>query len=751
MGEKIAGDAYRRQHRGERGAYERYLAGMDASMKQKVALTAAHFLAQGRVADMGMGSGAGSLALASLYPALAVVGVDISEEAVARARDQHKRPNLSFIKGDIAAPCFEDGSLDGIFDSSVLHHVTSFNGYRLQAAAEALAVQARQLRPDGVLIVRDFLHPGDGEVLLDVRCDDARAEGEGDDPRSCSSAALLERFSREFRRLHKDEAARGFPLTRIDDGPGVEPPIPPGFARYRLSRAAAAEFILRKDYRADWEIEVLEEYFTFTQEAFERRFSELGLRVLASAPIRNPWIVENRFRDQFRWYELDGRPRDWPATNYLIVGERVPAGQGVVLEDAGPADPLAFLALESYRDLRSGRVMDLVRRPHLTVDVLPWFAVEDDIFILARKSYPRPILGCREAAAPALDGARPALYITEPLSVLQGDKPLGQTVEEGLERGAAMGAEDVIAFGDGSRYYPSPGGIQEEVRSFLVEVAPRFVEKDLAGLSGFSSSGQVRAIEARQALRSAQVGGLPNARVELNIYHLLLDRGLDPGAWIGEAIDPVEAGPCASVPMAEVLARPRRRSFRKAEAADSPGFLQLRCRRFIERDAGGAIIAEKDLEFAAPTRLSHRTAALALLWRCGDTVFLGLDDDDLPAAQCFTGHSELLVTPAWRLPREIEGRRRARAWLRDRLREGYGLSAGRFWELGGPYYPSPGASPERVSPMAVEVTGQEAGRGPLLWVKLEEVIAARRRLRDGHLLALSFRAAHALGRITQEL
>jgi hypothetical protein len=33
-----------RQVRGDRGAYERYLAGMDASMRQKVALTAAYLL-----------------------------------------------------------------------------------------------------------------------------------------------------------------------------------------------------------------------------------------------------------------------------------------------------------------------------------------------------------------------------------------------------------------------------------------------------------------------------------------------------------------------------------------------------------------------------------------------------------------------------------------------------------------------------------------------------------------------------------
>ena len=77
--------SYDGQYRGARGAYERYLKGMDASMRQKVALTAAHLPSEGRVADMGMGSGTGTEALAALYPEMDVVGVDVSTTMVDRA------------------------------------------------------------------------------------------------------------------------------------------------------------------------------------------------------------------------------------------------------------------------------------------------------------------------------------------------------------------------------------------------------------------------------------------------------------------------------------------------------------------------------------------------------------------------------------------------------------------------------------------------------------------------------------------
>jgi ubiquinone/menaquinone biosynthesis C-methylase UbiE len=122
---------YAKQDRGTLDAYHAYYAGMDASMRQKVALTTAHFPVQGRIADMGCGSGSGTHDLAALYESLELVGVDINPMSVQYASEHYRRPNLKFVTGDIAEPVFEPESLDGILNSSVLHHVTSFNGFDL--------------------------------------------------------------------------------------------------------------------------------------------------------------------------------------------------------------------------------------------------------------------------------------------------------------------------------------------------------------------------------------------------------------------------------------------------------------------------------------------------------------------------------------------------------------------------------------------------------------------------------------------
>ncbi len=757
---------YAQQYRGDGGAYARYLAGMDTSMRQKVALTAAHLLALGKVADMGMGSGSGSYALAALYPALQVVGVDVSEALVERARERHVADNLSFVVGDVAQPVFEPGELDGIFNSSVLHHVTSFNGYESAAAAAALEVQARQLNERGVLIVRDFVDPGGGKVWLDLPANDG--DGGGDDPMTCSTAMLFERFSREFRRLSDQP---GFELRRLPPNP--EQPVRDGFRRYQTNHKLAAEFVLRKDYRRDWHSEVAEEYTYFTQADFEAAFARLGLRVLASTPLYNPWIVRNRFRDRFELRDTDGRRLEDPATNFIIVGEKVPADEGVRLSEsvAGARQDVVpearkrnvapearkrntFLFMEHYRHRRSGVVFDLARRPRLTLEALPWFRLAGDVFVLARKSYPRPILCCAPRGTASLDGATAVGYVTETLNVGQGDKPPGQTVEEALAELAHVGGERIRGFAPGATYYPSPGGLQEEVRSLFVEIEPTFVETEIGNLSGFSTSGQVRAIEARQLLRAVQVGGLADARLETGVYQLLAERGFGAGPWIGEAIELDTEAPATVAAMAELAGRPARRRFERADHAASSGFLELCCAEFEELDAAGTVIRRAGREFVMPRPLSFNTVATAPLRKHGDQVWLGIDDDDLPAAQCFNGNSQLLVAPAWRLPHAVDTLTAAWEWTRGRLEAEYGVTSGEIWELGGRYHPSPGVTPEAVYPIAVEVLEETeglfsacapTGRRQLTWVRLADALGHLEQLVDGHLRIVALRAGHALG------
>ncbi|MGE0489715.1 MAG: methyltransferase domain-containing protein [Vulcanimicrobiota bacterium] len=704
--------SYQQQDRGDAGAYARYLAGMDASMRQKVALTAAHLLDRGVVADMGMGSGSGSFALASLYPGLEVVGVDINPTMVEMARERYRLPNLSFRTGDIAEACFESASLTAIFDSSVLHHVTSFNDYDIERAAAALEEQVAQLDTYGTLVVRDFVRPDPGRVRL--RLDSAQTE-------------LFERFSREFRSLWPPER-RGFGYRVVDGW-------------LECDRQHAVEFLLRKDYASDWDTENLEEYTYFTQSRFEQEFARLGLRVLASNPVWNPWIVRNRFEGQFEWSDDQGDPLDYPPTNYVIVGEKVPPGEGVRFYAQPHSEPVGFLQMSHFRDRHTGKLFDLVSRPHPTVDILPFYRQGDELFVVARRSYPRPIPMAEPGAL--LNGGARVGYFTEPLTAIQTDLPLGQTAERLLAIWADIPPEQIIACWEGAHYFPSPGGIQEEVRSLLVEVAEPPAVRPNPDLTPFSTAGLLRSMEATQLLRAAQVGGLQEARLEANTYLLLERLGKDPGPWIGESLELRPSGPLEPADLSSLEARGRRRCFVPAES--EAGFLEVAQARFEEHDASGAVVASRVFEFVRPRRLSLHTLVSAPLARFNEQVYFGLGDDDLPACQAFLGNSQLLVAPAWRLDREVQRRAQLFTQAAQRLQDEYGLGCGRVWELGGHYYPSPGLTPEVVYPMAVEVLEPTEA---LQWVRLDQL--ARAPLRAGHLRVVVNRAAHALGLLSRE-
>lgn len=723
--------AYSGQHRGDASAYASYFAGMDASMQQKVAYTTAHFPTRGRIADMGSGSGLGTYQLAQLHPNLELIGVDINPVSVKLAKETYRLPNLEYREGDIGQALFEEGSLDGILDSSVLHHVTSFNGFDVERIRSALGAQAEQLRDGGVIVIRDFVvGRGPPMVLLELPTTDGEDDGE---PPALSTAALFRRFADGFRSSVNPDWPVPYAQVASER---------PGFDRFKVARRAAAEFLLRKDYRKDWAAELLEEYTYFTQAEFEASFRALGLRILVSQEVHNPWIIAHRLAGKVAWYGLDGAELPFPPTNYVIVGERVGRKRGVLLREAirRRDGPPKFLSLDRFRHRETGQQLELARRPQPTVDLVPYFERAGRLLVVARQAFPRPILNARREGE-ELSRINVSGYITEPITAVAQARGSEDAVRELLARDAGLGADRIGKVSKELLFFPSPGGVNELVCARAVQLLGELETRQTPNATPFLSAGWLRELDAQQLLRASQVGGLFDARLELGVYDLLRELGIPLEPWIGASVElevrsagPTPASPDGLFSAAAVQSWDRLGS-------TQAHFLEIRESDFSEEDAQEESVRVGRFEYVVPRELSANTLVILPVMRTAEGLWAGIEERDLPAVGEHFQTSRLLCAPAWRLPRDVRSLSAARPWLHQRCQRDFGAKIRRTWPLGGRYFPSAGLSPEVVYPLLAELETP----GTLRWIRLEALLERRARLHDGHLLTALHRAAHALG------
>jgi hypothetical protein len=453
--------------------------------------------------------------------------------------------------------------------------------------------------------------------------------------------------------------------------------------------------------------------------------------MVVAAPIRNPWIVANRYRGKARLLGPDGAVLSFPPTNQLVVGQKTVAGQGarLSLAESTEVHRPSFLYLQTWSG-SDGSTYDLVERPGRTLDLLPWCRRDGQVLVLARQGFPRPVV-VADAARPNLTGAQWSGYLTEPVAaIIDQDEELPVAVRRILHERAGIAASLIRSVGQPMRYATSPGGIDEMVTAVQVELDARAAQLP---------SGGIHALDARACLRAGQVGGLFDARLELNIHHLLRRLGIAPGPWIGAAVALREHH--GTWPRKAAALRPTQRvSF---TPIDQPaGYLSIRRGRFTESDVAGRSLGSTYREWVQPRSASSNTAVVLPMVTVAGEVLVGIEHRWLPAIQSACGTPGLAVVPAWRLPKHITQLDQAVTWLTEQVRHDHGVVVAELVELGGPYLATPGATPELVHPW-LAVIDPAQGPGQLHWTTLQACLESE--LLDAHLAIAVHRAAQAIG------
>ena len=180
------------------------------------------------------------------------------------------------------------------------------------------------------------------------------------------------------------------------------------------------------------------------------------------------------------------------------------------------------------------------------IDLLPWFMDENgQIFVLAKKDFPRPIINAQNQNK-HLNRANYSGYLTEPISAIADlglrnadwSEPtalasgLLANIQKILAERANLSNNEILEISEPNFYFPSAGGIDERVESFLVQIAP--FEKPpqvIENYTPFTGAGVVRA-----------TGGGARSRVHGDHHGEPCPRGRAAGAWWCPRPHPVGAG-----------------------------------------------------------------------------------------------------------------------------------------------------------------------------------------------------------------
>lgn len=679
------------------------LRGVSIHVIRKAWFTMAHLLlAPGaRVVDMGCFDGQMTYAMAVFNPHLHFIGIDRDRKQIAKASQKYQLPNLEYRIGDISQKGeMEEESFDAIINSFIMHEIYSNSKYHDRAVLNALEHQFTLLKPDGMMLLRDFPMPPPGDMVLLEMPD---VKGTGTNVNQLSEPELLMWYA-EKARPKQDPNCHGFFMEEL-------PPRFPNTRLFRLPYKWFYEFILRKDDRDDFEADLHKEFAFFTKREYRKALRALGARVLYSSPHWDQTEIRNSWEGRFRLYQDDGTPLGVPPTSFIAVAQKVGDGRSLRLLERRPSNKTeGRIKIMAMRNERDGRIVDVAARDYSCTNIIPYRIDENgELSIFIHESAPRGITNTVQRAGKNLDEKYWSGHMTEAFSVnsdivaalpKNDVKAVLHFARDHLGMRPAHGA----LLEDGPGFYPAPDFIDDHVptKYLRVEHNPGIANPTvLEDLEGFTTKGKIREVSAQSVLNAISVGFIPNAQLEIQIIALFNIIGIKPQTWEESPLTLKEEEPDHIFDDKEFA---RLRSFDDQtfkQARGSAGQLRSVKSIFVDEgwvDGGLSGLGAKDMEFVISDESTQNKAVVLPLTRnANGTVMAGITTEYLPAPQRLQGNGLTVRAPSFDLPKEIVNMHQARKFVADK----FGVPVENVFKLGESYFCHPGITPQRVFPFAV--------------------------------------------------
>ena len=295
-----------------------YYKQMDNSMKEKIDVIINNITINDESEELviwDIGTGTGNLLLSlfitlkTQYPQLNLymIGIDLMETSILTAIENAQ-------KNDITRKAITDGNIifhisnathikkkadlkkaNYIIYSSIIHEIYSYTEQvdtnyvcsefkRIQSVEKALKQAYKILKPNGKILIRDFIRPDNANKIVNVAFKKSEYEN------ICN---IFEKFIDD----HRTQSRHYFLFTLIYPSCTTLSCHDDDYLIYETNIQTLYEFLYRKDYKQNWEVELNERYGFWTENGISTILNSSGFKIDKLEKYHNNWIMQNRLKN----------------------------------------------------------------------------------------------------------------------------------------------------------------------------------------------------------------------------------------------------------------------------------------------------------------------------------------------------------------------------------------------------------------------------------------------------------------------
>ena len=235
-----------------------------------------------------------------------MVGIDLMETSIRTAIENANKNEITkqaILNRDIIFHISNATNIDEtllpkanyIVYSSIIHEIYSYTEQvdsdyvcseikRIQSVEKAFEQAYKLLKPNGKVIIRDFIRPDMSNEIINVAFKKDKYQD------ICSA---FQKFIDD----HRKQSRHYFLFTLVYPSCQTLGCADDEYLVYETNIQTLYEFLYRKDYKSNWEVELNERYGFWTETGISSLLTTGGFKIDLLQKYHNSWIMKNRLKN----------------------------------------------------------------------------------------------------------------------------------------------------------------------------------------------------------------------------------------------------------------------------------------------------------------------------------------------------------------------------------------------------------------------------------------------------------------------